>query len=72
MTNYIFKLKFRKFDEARKFARSLKLKNKKEWDKWCENNISSKPQDIPVLPNVAYKGIGWINYDDWLGVNTNE
>ncbi len=72
MKQYTFEMKFREFNSARKFARSLKLKNKKEWDKWCEDSPSLKPQDIPILPNVAYKNIGWIDYGDWLGIKTNK
>ena len=29
--------------------------------------IHSKPKDIPVVPNLAYKSNGWINFKDWLG-----
>tara|TARA_Y100001960_G_scaffold293523_1_gene336588 strand:+ start:823 stop:1041 length:219 start_codon:yes stop_codon:yes gene_type:complete len=68
ITKKTFKLKFRSFTQARQFARSLKLQNRKEWDLWCSSNPSIKPKDIPILPNVAYKNIGWISYDDWLGV----
>ncbi len=64
----VFTLKFRSFLEAREFARSLQLTSKKEWDEWCSKNVLRKPKDIPVLPNVAYKNLGWINYDDWLGI----
>ena len=38
----VFDLKFRDFDKAREFSRSLKLKNRKEWDEWCKKNIKSK------------------------------
>ncbi len=68
-TKKTFKLKFRDFVAAREFARSLKLRNRKEWDLWCSTNLSTKPKDIPILPNVAYKNIGWISYDDWLGAD---
>lgn len=68
MATHVFQLKFREFTEARKFARSLNLKNRKEWDEWCAENMFSKPKDIPVVPNVAYKNHGWKNYSDWLGV----
>tara|TARA_B100000287_G_C20247789_1_gene628856 strand:+ start:56 stop:271 length:216 start_codon:yes stop_codon:yes gene_type:complete len=64
----VFLMKFRNFIEAREFARTLKLKNRKEWDLWCSRNKQNKPKDIPALPNVAYKEQGWVNYDDWLGI----
>ena len=63
-TKYILKL--RDFKGARDFARSLGLSTKTEWDEWCNTNLKTKPKDIPVLPNVAYKGCGWISYKDWL------
>ena len=68
MSKYIFNMKFRDFLNARKFARSLNLKNRKEWDGWCADNLHQKPKDIPVVPNACYKKNGWISYDDWLGV----
>ena len=64
---YTLDLKFRDFKKAREFSRSLKLRNKKGWDEWCQKNIHSKPKDIPVVPNLAYKNNGWINFKDWLG-----
>jgi len=64
---YVFNLKIRSFKKAREFSRSLKLKNKKEWDQWCKKNIYTKPKDIPVVPNLAYKNNGWVNFKNWLG-----
>ena len=64
---YIFDLKFRDFNKAREFSRSLNLKNRKEWDQCCKNNIHTKPKDIPVLPNLTYKNNGLIDFKDWLG-----
>jgi hypothetical protein len=62
---YIYKLKLQNFLEAREFSRSLGLRSKEDWDAWCKDNI--KPNNIPVLPNVAYKNKGWVSYKDWLG-----
>ena len=61
-----YTLKLRDFRKAREFARSLGLSTKSEWGEWCNNHSKTKPKDIPFLPNVAYKGCGWINYKDWL------
>jgi len=58
---------FRSFEEARKFVRSLKLKNHSEWIRYCKSG--EKPEDIPVNPNIAYKNDGWISQGDWLGTN---
>ena len=57
--------KYRTYKEARKFARSLKLKS---WTEW--NNFSTsgkKPGDIPTNPAFVYKNKGWINMGDFLG-----
>ena len=60
--------KYRSFKEARKFARSLKLKNV---DGWIEYRKSSKkPADIPSNPNVVYKNEGWKSIGDWLGTGS--
>ena len=61
-----YTLKLRDFGKAREFARSLGLSTRSEWDTWCNKNSKTKPKDIPVLPNIAYKGRGWISYKDWL------
>jgi hypothetical protein len=55
----------RPFEEARKYARSLGLKNSLEWIKFCKSG--AKPKDIPYQPFIVYKGKGWISYKDWLG-----
>ena len=58
--------KSKNFEEARKFARSLKLKSGKEWSLFC--NSGKKPNDIPKHPNSTYKDKGWVNMYDWLGI----
>jgi len=60
--------KYRSFDDARKFARSLNLKNAKEWSDFCKSK--TKPADIPSAVHNVYKDTGWLNYGDWLGTNT--
>ena len=56
--------KFRDFESAREFVRSLGLKNQKEWNEYCKSG--DKPEDIPQKPERTYKkdfkGIG-----DWIG-----
>jgi adenylate cyclase class IV len=56
--------KFRDFESARAFARSLGLKSNKEWRAYRKSG--NKPDDIPSNPNATYKnefkGVG-----DWLG-----
>ena len=59
-----FRSKMRPFKDARKFARSLKLKGAKEWYAYCTSG--KKPEDIPTNPHQSYKNIGWISYSDFL------
>ena len=58
---------FLPFEEARHFARQLKLQGVKEWRHFC--NSDSKPDNIPTSPNQTYKNTGWIDFGDWLGTN---
>jgi hypothetical protein len=60
---------YREFKEARKFARSLGLKNISEWLMYCRSG--NKPQDIPSIPAQTYKEKGWNGVGDWLGVKTH-
>ena len=63
-------VKYRSFELARKFARSLNLKNHMEWRAFCKVSGSGKrilPFDIPASPNRVYKNKGWKGFGDWLG-----
>ena len=44
------------FEEARKFTRSLNLKNRDEWEQYRKSG--EKPGDIPSLPSEVYKNDG--------------
>jgi hypothetical protein len=57
--------KWRPFEEAREYARSLGLKNQKEWKAFSKSG--DRPKDIPSAPDQVYKDSGWINWSDWLG-----
>ncbi len=61
-------VKFRSFNEAREFARNLKLKSRTEWEEYCHSG--KKPIDIPITPHSTYKDSGWLNMGDWLGTGT--
>jgi superfamily II DNA or RNA helicase len=56
---------YRSFEEARKFSRSLGLKNYDEWKLWSKTQ--SKPHDIPADPANVYGG-EWLGSSDWLGI----
>ena len=59
------KIHFRTFDEARKFARSLKLTGQVEWSNYCKSG--EKPNDIPNWPTYVYRNKGWEGWGDWVG-----
>jgi predicted helicase len=61
------KIPWRKFEEARRFARELELTNWEEWQNFSKTE--KKPTDIPACPNSVYKKNGWISWGDWLGTN---
>ena len=66
-TGNVHKKDFLPFEEARKFVHSLKLKNGKEWQRYCKSG--HRPDNIPSTPHTAYKNKGWIYLGDWLGIN---
>ncbi len=47
--------RWRPFEEAREFARSLGLRNSEEWGKFHKSN--QRPADIPSNPRREYKGV---------------
>ncbi len=58
------------FDEAREFARSLKLSGQRAWRKYCSGKMPHLPKrlsGVPAGPEHYYKGSGWRGYGDWLG-----
>jgi hypothetical protein len=55
---------YRPFDEARAFARSLKLTNRAEWLAWARSG--ARPADIPGNPQQVYLA-EWGGWADWLG-----
>lgn len=63
-----FRRQYRSFADAREFARQLRLKNYKEWRKFCKSG--QLPKDIPADPRHQYKDKGWISFGDWLDNGT--
>jgi len=58
---------YRSFNSAQKFVQSLKLKNQREWDKYCK--LGNKPRDIPNHANSTYKK-DWKGWGNFLGTGT--
>ena len=59
------KNKWRSFEDAREFARGLKLENSKEWHDYCKSG--KKPKDIPTNLKAVYKK-EWKGYGNWFGL----
>jgi hypothetical protein len=53
------------FEKAREYTRALGLKSVKEWYEYCKTH--TLPEGIPMAPDAAYKGDGWISWGDFLG-----
>jgi superfamily II DNA or RNA helicase len=71
-TGYVapFLRKYRKFEKARAFARSLRLKSEDQWLAFCRGQMPEKgklPDDIPTFPYQTYRNMGWVSMGDWLG-----
>ncbi len=62
------------FQDARDFARKLRLENRRQWREYCQRELparGNRPDNIPSSPERTYKGKGWISWPDWLGTDTN-
>ena len=57
--------RYRSFEEARAFTRSLGLTSLSEWNAYCKSG--NKPDDIPAAPSFVYAEAGWAGWGDWLG-----
>ena len=58
-------VRWKSFEDARKFARSLKFKSTKEWQNYRMSG--KRPNDIPSNPYQVYKNNGWKGWADFLG-----
>lgn len=70
------KIRYRSFSKARLFARSLGLKNQKEWIDYSNGKIKKRkpfPSDIPKYPNDSiYRSKGWKSWADWLNTKNTK
>jgi len=58
---------FRSFDDARKFVRTVGLKNQIDWKQFCKSGKNS--DYFPSHPDRTYK-IQWQGWGDFLGTGT--
>lgn len=65
--------KYLKFEEARIYIRNLNLKSVNEWKKFVHGKLNIKKiETIPFNPHIYYRDRGWLNWNDWLGIENNE
>ena len=64
----VAKVNWRPFEEARASIHELNLKNRDDWEDYCQSG--KKPNDIPGYPEQTYFGKGWLGLGDWLGTGT--
>ena len=62
---------FLPFISARVIARRLKLKSVRGWKQWS-NKSGERPSNIPGSPYNAYRGAGWVSWQDWLGYDRSK
>lgn len=62
--------RWRSYQEATVFARSIKVYSQQEWLQWIADNENSFPTDIPRRPETHYKD--WISWFHFLGKHPSE
>ena len=63
------KTEFLPYEQAREFARTLNLRNEKEWRNWNKNG--KRPENIPYNVQKIYTNKGWKSWADFLGTIGN-
>jgi len=58
------RIKFKSFEQARRFASTLGLRSHREWQRWCKSG--KRPHDIPSNPQSKYLYSGWQGWDHFL------
>ena len=61
------KYKWRSFEDARSYTRSLGIETYREWAKYSKSG--NKPKDIPSNPAQTYSD-EFLGYGNWLGTST--
>lgn len=62
-------VRWRRFEDARSWAREQLLSSEKEWRKLAAGQLPGKrlPRDIPAEPERGYRHTGWNGWASWLG-----
>ncbi|MCK4345758.1 MAG: zinc-ribbon domain-containing protein [Bacteroidales bacterium] len=72
---YLNKISYLDYEQARDFARSVKFTSQTEWKMYAAGqipNFPGKPKDVPSDPYSLYKGKGWKDWGDWLGIEKEQ
>lgn len=59
-----------KYDEAKKFIKSLNIKDRSSWN--CFTKSNKFPSNIPKKPDRFYKNKGWVSWYDFFGTKKIE
>ena len=65
------KISYKDYKTTMNFVKTLKLKNKSEWEDYSKNQLTGKkpkPVSIYAFPEIAYRDSGWTGWDQWLGI----
>jgi hypothetical protein len=59
------------YKQAKAFAHTLNLKSRDEWLEYCKKG--TKPDNIPIRPDVKYRKTGeWFSWKDFLGYSLED
>ena len=58
--------KYYTYENAKKYLKQKKIDSKETWELFC--NSDDFPNFLPKNPDLIYKNIGWINFEDFLNV----
>jgi hypothetical protein len=57
-------------NEAKAFVSKFNFKTSSEYREYWKAN--TKPATLPVNPNSAYQGKGWISWSEFIGYNSRK
>lgn len=66
------KIEFVHYEKAKRFVWCLRLSSKNDWFEYMRNENAIRTKyglSIPKRPNLEYRNDGWMDWNDWLGLN---
>jgi hypothetical protein len=64
----LYNREFRSYAAARAYVRSQRLRNSKDWRKWCASG--QRPAHIPGAPDQVYADNGWVSWGEFFGTGS--